>query len=280
MRLTYVLEETPLGTGGAVKNAEGALGERVVVMNGDVLADMDLKAVLRLHEEKRAAATIVLHPVENPSAFGLVEHDATGRVQRFIEKPKPEEITTNRINAGIYVLEPDTFDRIPDGVSWSIERKYFPSLIERGETFLAFDYTGYWIDIGTPQKYLQVHHDILTGRFPAAPFREQPAPRACVSPRARIDAKAIIESPCFVDDDAVVEAGARIAPLSVVGRGARIEAGAVVNGAIIWPGCVVGPGATVTGSIVGRDCRLGANTVVDGGAVLGDRTSLTDFTRV
>src|ERR1044071_8924069 len=89
--------------------------------------------------------------------------------------------------------------------------------IERGETFLAFDYTGYWIDIGTPQKYLQVHHDILTGRFPAAPFREQPAPRACVSPRARIDAKAIIESPCFVDDDAVVEAGARVAPLSVVG---------------------------------------------------------------
>ena len=102
---------------------------------------------------------------------------------------------------------------------WSIERKYFPSLIERGETFLAFDYQGYWIDIGTPQKYLQVHHDILAGRFPAAPFRDQPAPRACVSPRARIDPGATIESPCFVDDDVVVEAGARIGP--AVGRRAR-----------------------------------------------------------
>ena len=280
IKIRYVVEPAPLGTAGAVKYAGDKLTESVVVFNGDVLTSIDLGAVIRLHRERQARATIVLTPVENPSAFGLVETDSRQNILRFLEKPKPEEITTNRINAGIYVLEPDTFDRIPDGVPWSIERKYFPSLIERGETFLAFDYQGYWIDIGTPQKYLQVHHDILTGRFPAAPFRELPAPRACVSAKARIDPGAIVESPCFVDDDAVVEAGARIAPLSVVGRGARIEAGAVVDGAIIWPGSVVGGGATVTGSIVGRDCRLGPSTVVEGGAVLGDRTSLTDHTRV
>src|SRR6476469_4603433 len=198
IKIRYVVEPAPLGTAGAVKYAGDKLTESVVVFNGDVLTQIDLAAVIRLHRERKAKATIVLTPVANPSAYGLVETDAQGNIRRFLEKPKPEEITTNKINAGIYVLEPDTFDRIPDGVPWSIERKYFPSLIERGETFLAFDYQGYWIDIGTPQKYLQVHHDILTGRFPAAPFRDQPAPRACVSPRAHIDAGATIESPCFV----------------------------------------------------------------------------------
>jgi mannose-1-phosphate guanylyltransferase len=280
IRLRYVVEPEPLGTAGGIKFASRGLEGPIVVFNGDVLTSIDLGAVIQLHRERQARATIVLTPVENPAAFGLVETDNRQNILRFLEKPKPEEITTNRINAGIYVLEPDTFDRIPDGVSWSIERKYFPSLIEQGETFLAFDYQGYWIDIGTPQKYLQVHQDILAGRFHAAPFREQRAPRACVSPRARVDAGATIESPCFVDDDVVVEAGARIGPLSVVGHGARIEANASLDGAIVWPGSVIGAGAAVRGSIVGRDCRLGAHTIVEGGAVLGDRTSLTDFTRV
>jgi len=279
IRIRYVVEPEPLGTAGGIKFASRGLDGPIVVFNGDVLTSIDLGAVIRLHRERQARATIVLTPVDNPSAFGLVETDGRQNIKRFLEKPKPDEITTNRINAGIYVLEPETFDRIPDGVPCSIERQYFPSLIERGETFLAFDYQGYWIDIGTPQKYLEVHHDILTGRFPAAPFRHQPAPRACVSPRARVDAGATVESPCFVDDDAVVEAGARIAPLSVVGRGARVEAGAVVEGAILWPGCVVGAGATVRASIAGRDCRIGPSSIVEGGAVLGDRTHLTDFTR-
>ena len=279
IRLRYIVEPEPLGTAGGIKFASRGLDGPIVVFNGDVLTSIDLGAVIRLHRERQARATIVLTPVENPSAFGLVETDEQHNIRRFLEKPKPEEITTNRINAGIYVLEPETFDRIPDGVSWSIERKYFPSLIERSETFLAFDYQGYWIDIGTPQKYLQVHQDVLAGRFPAAPFLEQAAPRACVSPHARIDPAATIESPCFIGDGVVVEAGARVGALSVIGHGSRIEAGASLDGAIVWPGSVVGPGATVRGSIVGRDCRLGANSIVEGGAVLGDRTHLTDYTR-
>src|SRR5215831_6025625 len=121
MGLRYVVEPAPLGTAGAVRYAGESLHESVVVFNGDVLTEVDLAAVIRLHRERRAKATIVLTPVENPSAYGLVETDANGNIRRFIEKPKPEEITTNRINAGIYVLEPDTFDRIPSEVPWSIE---------------------------------------------------------------------------------------------------------------------------------------------------------------
>src|SRR5829696_643208 len=140
--IKYVVEPAPLGTGGAVRYAGESLRDSVVVFNGDVLTQVDLAAVIALHRERKAKATIVLTPVDNPSAYGLVETDAQGNIMRFLEKPKPEEITTNRINAGIYVLEPDTFDRIPSEVAWSVERSYFPSLIERGETFVGYIYDG------------------------------------------------------------------------------------------------------------------------------------------
>src|ERR671926_375042 len=170
IKIRYVVEPAPLGTAGAIKYAGDNLTESVVVFNGDVLTQIDLAAVIRLHRERKARATIVLTPVDNPTAYGLVETDAEGNIRRFLEKPSPDEITTNNINAGIYVLEPDTFDRIPSNVSWSIERSYFPSLIERGETFVGYIYEGYWIDIGTPQKYTQVHRDIMDGRYKAPPF--------------------------------------------------------------------------------------------------------------
>src|ERR1051325_5888931 len=137
IRVRYVVEPMPLGTGGAVRYAGDSLRESVVVFNGDVLTQVDLAAVLRLHRQRKAKATIVLTPVDNPRAYGLVETDRSGNIQRFLEKPGDSEITCNTINAGIYVLEPDTFDRIPKDMAWSIERSFFPSLIERGETFIA-----------------------------------------------------------------------------------------------------------------------------------------------
>ena len=130
----------------------------------------------------------MLTPVDNPTAYGLVETDAASNILRFLEKPKPEEITCNTINAGIYVLEPETFDRIPADVAWSIERSFFPSFIERGETFLASIYRDYWIDIGTPEKYMQVHRDIMDGRYSMPPFNGEPGV-AWVAPTARVDAE-------------------------------------------------------------------------------------------
>ena len=220
-----MVEPVPLGTAGAVRYAGESLHESVVVFNGDVLTEVDLAAVIALHRERKAKATIVLTPVENPAAYGLVETDGQGNIRRFLEKPKPDEITCDTINAGIYVLEPDTFDRIPMDTPWSIERSFFPSLIERAETFVAYVYRGYWIDIGTPEKYMQVHRDIMDGRYQARPLGSASA-GAWVSPQARVEEGAVIESPCFIDEGAVVKAGARIGPYSVVGpalprRGAR-----------------------------------------------------------
>ena len=279
IKIRYVVEPAPLGTAGAVKYAGDSLTESVVVFNGDVLTQIDLAAVIRLHRERKARATIVLTPVENPTAYGLVETDAGGNVRRFVEKPSADEITTHNINAGIYVLEPDTFDRIPSDMAWSIERSYFPSLIERHETFVAYIYNGYWIDIGTPEKYAQVHRDIMDGRYLTAPFLDLPAPRTSVAPDARIEEGATIEGPCFIDEGALIKTGARVGPYSVIGRQTQVDEHASIEGAIIWPNCRVSREATVRNAILGRNCHLGRSVSVDGGAVLGDKTTLTDYTR-
>ncbi|MBI2829375.1 MAG: NDP-sugar synthase [Acidobacteria bacterium] len=279
IKIRYVVEPVPLGTAGAVKYAGADLIEPIVVFNGDVLTQIDLAAVIRLHRARNARATIVLTPVENPTAYGLVETDPEGNVRRFVEKPRADQVTTNHINAGIYVLEPDTFGRIPSDVPWSIERSYFPSLIERNETFIAYIYDGYWIDIGTPEKYTRVHRDIMDGRYVTAPFLDLPAPRTSVAADARIEDGATVEGPCFIDQGVLIKAGARIGRYSVIGRQTRVDEDASIDGAILWPNCRVSREASVRDAILGRNCHLGRNVSVDGGAVLGDETTLTDYTR-
>ena len=279
LRLRYVVEPVPLGTGGAVRYAGDQLTESVVVFNGDVLTQVDLGAVLRLHRERRAKATIVLTPVENPRAYGLVETDAGGNILRFLEKPGEDEITCNTINAGVYVLEPETFERIPKDTAWSIERSFFPSLIERGETFVAYINDGYWIDIGTPAKYLQVHRDIMDGRYSAPPFAGSSS-TAHVDEAARVEDKAELQGPCFIDAGVVIKAGARIQPYAVVGRQTHVDEAAVVENSIVWPNGWIGREAHVSGAILGRNCHIGRNAALQHGAVLGDKTVITDYSRL
>ncbi len=279
VKLSYVVEQVPLGTAGAVKYANKSLDEPVVVFNGDVLTEVDVAAVLRLHRERHAKATIVLTPVENPSAYGLVETDPDGNVRRFLEKPKPEEITCDTINAGIYVLEPETFDRIPKDTAWSIERSFFPSLVERHETFVAYIYRGYWIDIGTPEKYMQVHRDIMDRRFVAPPF-ERGKDTTWVSGEARLEDGVSVEGPCFVDEGVVVRTGARIGPYSVIGRQCQVEEDARVDRSIVWANTRIGRDATVRDSILGRHCHVGRNATLEGQVVLGDKSAVTDYSRL
>jgi NDP-sugar pyrophosphorylase family protein len=279
LKLRYVVEPQPLGTAGAVRYAGDSLTESVVVFNGDVLTDVNLAAVLALHRERKAKATIVLTPVENPRAYGLVETDARGNIRRFLEKPGEDEITCNTINAGVYVLEPETFDRIPKDTAWSIERSFFPSLIERGETFVSYVHSGYWIDIGTPVKYLQVHHDVMDGRFPAPPFAGA-TNKAWISPDARVDEGVELQGPCFVDEGAVIKSGSRILPYSVIGRQTHVDEAATIEGAIIWANGWIGREAHVHRAILGRNCHIGRNAVVESPVVLGDKTVITDYSKL
>ena len=280
VRVRYVVEPAPLGTGGAIRYAAQGIDETLVVFNGDVMTNVDVNAVLALHRERKAKATIVLTPVDNPTAYGLVETEKDGRVRRFLEKPKEDEITCDTINAGIYVLEPDTFDRIPKDVSYSIERAYFPSLIERKEMFVAYVDRGYWIDIGTPEKYVQVHRDMFEGKFKGGVFETADRTKPIVSPEARIEDGATISGPCFIDAGVHVKAGATIGGYTVLGRGVMIEESADLQDTIVWPNSRIGQNAVVQGPIIGRNCHIGRDAVVKGRSLFGDKTQLTDFTSI
>src|SRR3989442_6066610 len=268
LKIRYAFEETPLGTGGPVKNAEPDLDERTIVLNGDVLTDADLPGIVAAHAAAGASATIVLAPVPNPSAYGLVETDAGGRVLRFLEKPDPSQITTDTINAGVYVLETRVLELMPPRVNHSIERAFFPALLARGDLVLGPVHRGYWIDIGTHEKYRQVHRDILSGRFPV---RLDGAPRGggVVHPGARLDAGARLLAPFYIGPGCEVSAGAEIAPGTVLVGDVRLDSGARVADSVLWPGTSIGAEARIDGALLGGNVRVGRNAQVVG-ALLGE----------
>jgi NDP-sugar pyrophosphorylase family protein len=278
IRIHYAFEETPLGTGGAVKNAEPRLDDVTVVLNGDVLTDVDLSAVVAQHRERRAAATLVLHPVENPSAYGLVEFDASGRVQRFVEKPDPKQITTDTINAGIYVLQTTTLELMPAGQPHSIERGFFPDLLKRGDLVHAHVHRGYWIDIGTPERYLEVHRDVLRGRFPVE-LDGRPEAGGWRHASAEVEEGAVLEGPFYLGAGAHVAAGARVGPDATLGPGARVGVEACVSDSVLWQAATLEAGACVTGALLGPGVQVGARARVSPGAVLGEGTRLSPFSR-
>lgn len=271
VKLRYTVESQPMGTAGAYKYAEELIREPTVVFNGDILTDLDLKTVIREHTERNALATIVLAPVENPSAYGLVETEKDGRIRRFLEKPKPDEITVNTINAGTYVLEPKVLDYIPAGENHSFEYGLFPKLLERAEAFYAhIPQRTYWIDIGTPERYLRVHHDLLAGRVGRIHIKDR---------RGSFESATIaeIDDLSMIGDDCQIKPGAKIIN-SVLGQGCFVEERARVENSVIWPHTRLGTAATVTNAIVGRGCHIGRSAVVAAGCALGDKTSLTDYT--
>jgi NDP-sugar pyrophosphorylase family protein len=277
-RIRYAVEETPLGTGGAVKNAEPWLDDTTIVFNGDVLTDVDLPAVVDLHRRTRSAATLVLAPVPNPAAYGLVETDADGRVRRFIEKPDPSQVTTDTINAGIYVLDTATLGLMPPAVNHSIERRFFPDLLARGDRVTAHVHRGYWIDIGTPEKYLQVHRDILGGRFPVALDGRAQA-GGWVHAEAALDPGAALEPPFYIGPRCRVAAGARVGAGAVLTAGVSLAPGAHVADSVLWEGARVGRGARVAGALLGHGVEVDERAAVGAGAVLGQGTRISAFSR-
>jgi len=271
VKLKYTVEPQPMGTAGAYKFAEDLIREPAVVFNGDILTDLDLKAVIREHNERKATATIVLTPVKDPTTYGVVETEKDGRVRRFLEKPKAEEVTSNNINAGTYVLEPKVLDYLPAGENYSFEYGLFPDLLKRGEAFYAHIPTRtYWIDIGTPERYLQVHDDLLANRVGRIHVKDR---------KGQFDAATVaeIDDLSIIGDDCQIKPGAQIIN-SVLGQGCFVEERARVENCVIWPHTRIGTTAQLNGAIVGRGCHIGRSAVVGPGTVLGDKTSLTDYT--
>jgi mannose-1-phosphate guanylyltransferase len=245
VRLRYVEEPRPLGTGGALKHAEALLDERFLMLNGDVLTDIDITAQLAQHEATGARATLALYPVEDPSAYGLVRLTADGAVTEFVEKPAPDQIDTNNISAGVYVLERSVLDLLEPDRPASIERDVFPRLVGDGLYGLGLD--GYWMDIGTPERYLQASWDILERRVETRV--EATAPGMLVAPGAE------------------VSTGARLGPRAVIGPGCRVGEGTEVRDSVLLESCVLGEGAHVSGSILSAGVEVPAGASLDGAVV-------------
>src|SRR6185436_11201140 len=270
--LKYTVEPQPMGTAGAYKFAEDLIREPTVVFNGDILTDLDLKTVIRQHKERKAIATIVLTPVEDASMYGVVETDPDGRVLRFLEKPKPEDTTCRNINAGTYVLDPSVLDLIPKGENHSFEYGLFPNLLKQGEPFFAhIPPRTYWLDIGTPARYLQAHQDMLASRVTRFHLKDR---------RGSFDSAthSEIDELSIIADDCTIKPGVEIVN-SVLGKGCYIEERARIENSVIWSHTRVGTAAQVKDAIIGRGCHIGRSTIVGSGAVLGDKTSLTDYTK-
>jgi NDP-sugar pyrophosphorylase family protein len=269
VRLSYAVEPAPLDTAGAIAfaAAHGGVDETFLVVNGDVLTDLDVSALVRFHGERGAEASISLTPVEDPSAFGVVPTDAEGRVLAFIEKPEPGRAPTNLINAGTYVLEPSVVERIDRERRVSIERETFPAMVDAGRLF-ALSSDAYWIDAGTPANYLQANHDLLSGARPGspAPGARRAAPGVWVLGAPVIEGE--VRTGSLVGDGAFVARGATVED-SVVGAGARVQPGARISRSVVMPGATIAAGASVESSVVASDAVIGEKCVVRDGSVLG-----------
>jgi mannose-1-phosphate guanylyltransferase len=286
VRLTYAVETEPLDTAGAVRFAASFadIGETFVVVNGDVLTDFDLSSLVAFHRERGAEGTIHLHPVADPSAFGVVPTDSQGRVTAFVEKPPRDEAPTNEINAGTYVFEPSVLARIPEGGRVSIERETFPAMVRDGTLFARSD-EAYWLDTGTPSAFLEANFDYLAGKRgpvvgPGLVDRGQGVLVEGVS-----EVSGDVVGPSVLFSGCVIEPGARVEH-SILGRGTVIAAGAVIRDSVLMEACHVAGDATVAGSVMGSrsvvgqrgDVRpvsvLGADAVVSSGTLVdGERVS-------
>jgi mannose-1-phosphate guanylyltransferase len=268
LALDYRVEPEPLGTGGAIRFGADGIAGTFLALNGDSLRAADLDALIAFHRERGAKATILLTPVADPSRYGLVRLTDGGRVGGFLEKPRPEEIDTDLINAGLYVLEPEVLDLVPEGRAVSIERDVFPRLVEEG-TLYGLALPGYWLDVGTPASYLQAHRDVLERNVETGVGEALGPGYVWVDESATVSPEARLVPPVLVGPGALVGPRARVGSLAVVGAGAVVGEGCVVEDAVIGAGAILGPGAHVVGSLVGEAAEIGEGCEVRGLSVVG-----------
>jgi mannose-1-phosphate guanylyltransferase len=287
IRLRFVEEPDPRGTAGALKFAESMLDERFLMLNGDVLTDIDLTAQIAQHERTGARATLALVPVEDPTAYGLVHLEQDRSVRDFVEKPSSDHTEggaagrrpasragrdplpqsyTNLISAGAYVLEREILDLVPSDCNVSIEREVWPRLI--GDGLFGSPSQSYWLDIGTPERYLQGTFDIIEGNVATAVQERLGSDYLAVDKDAEVLGRVI--PPAVIERGVSIAEGAHVGSLVVLGQDVSIGAGSVVERAVIMNGAEIGAGCTLRDCIVAAGARVGAGTRITGGAVLGE----------
>ncbi len=277
LKIIYAKEDEPLGTAGAIKNVEKYLDDSTfVVLNGDILTDLNIARLVEYHKSKKALVTITLASVEDPTPYGLVPIDDTGKVITFLEKPSQDEAITDLINAGTYVLEPEILSFIPEGINYSFEKGVFPGMVKRDEGIFGFSPNVYWLDIGTPQKYLKAHHDVLEGEIELNFEGEQIKPRVWVGEDCEISSEANIFGPVVIGNSCQIEASATIFGHTTIGNNCIVGPGAAVSESVLFDGCKVNGASIVKRSILGRGVELDARVHIEDMVIAEEKVKINN----
>ena len=272
--VSYSTEEVPLGTAGSVLNARDLLSGTFVVISGDALTDLDITEVVRWHKQRDAAATIVLKPIADPLEFGVVMTEPDGRVERFLEKPSWGQVFSDRVNTGIYVIEPEVLDLIPLDEPFDFSSEVFPAMLDKGMPVFGYTTDAYWTDVGNADAYLQAHYDVLARRVAVERPGFELRPGVWVGEEVEVDPSARLEAPVLVGDDCRIGPGATIGPSAVVGDNVIVGHDAVIRHAVVMDGAHIGPSAQVLGGIVCRGVSLERGARLEEGAVAGDEVTI------
>lgn len=272
MRLRYSNEITPLGTAGPIKLASQTVrfDETLIAMNGDVISDIDLQEMLRRHREKRASVTDALHKVRDPSRFGVVQIDPSGRIKRFVEKPEPRECPSHLVNAGIYLIEPQVLRMIPSGRKVSLEREIFPVLAKRG-TLYGFALSGNWFDIGNMADFRKANFTLL---------HQRAARSSLLSKHSHISGKATLRPPNFIGEANSIESEAFVGPRALTAKNVTVMRGARVSGSILFDEVKVGEGSVISGTVLASNVTVGKNVRIEHGAIISPNVKISDGVRI
>jgi len=270
VNMSYVTEETPLGTAGSVRNARAQLDDTFLVISGDALTDIDLTDAVRFHKERGAMVTIVLKKVPDPLEFGLVITDADGRIQRFLEKPGWGEVFSDTINTGIYIIEPEALNLVPGDRPYDFSKELFPELLASGAPLYGYVAEGYWCDVGTLEQYLSVHRDILDGLVDVKIPGHRLENNVWVGDGVEIEDSAIVSGPVLLGNHVKVEAGTKLREYTVLGNNVVVKRENFIHRSVIMDNTYIGPSCHIRGTVAGRNCDIKSGVRTDEGAVLGD----------
>jgi mannose-1-phosphate guanylyltransferase len=263
LKIHYICEDIPLGTGGAIKNAEEFFDDTFIIFNADILSDINISDMMKFHKEKRASVTIAVTRVENPSAYGVIEYNKDLYAESFTEKPKLSEIKSNYINAGIYIFEPNVLKEIPDSQVVSIERETFPLLLKKGYPIAVYKSDAYWMDIGTIEKYNQAHQDMLNGTCPLQEFKYKEK-NIFIGENTIINPFAKIIGPVYIGENTKIGPYSTIGPNAVIGNNCKVGINNIITDSIVWDKMNVQNNSTFVGIILNaKSMIIKSNTNID-----------------
>ncbi|MFH1825357.1 MAG: NDP-sugar synthase [Candidatus Firestonebacteria bacterium] len=277
MKIKYIYEDKPLGTGGAIKRAEKFMDATTLVMNGDIITDLNISSMIKFHRRKKSNLTLALTPVENPSSYGVVETNKNNEVVRFLEKPSLDEISGKKanINAGVYLIEPCILKFMKKSKVYSIERDVFPKLLKNNfYGYIKKDI--YWLDIGTPEKYKQINYDILNGRLKV----NLALSGGTRSKNVKLGKNVKIFNPVNIGDGSILEEGVIVKKFSIIGKNCLIGKNSVLEGCILWNNVQVGEGCVLKDCIISDNSYIGDFSYLSGNLVMGPNSTITRYSKL